>query len=162
MTNNDVLRSLRYTFNFDDAEMISIFELAEHKVSRELVSQWLKKDDDQSFKECQGVELCIFLNGLINKNRGKKDGPQVEPQKWMNNNIIFKKLKIALDLKSDQVIEIMKLADFDISSHELSAFFRKKGHKNYRTCKDQILRNFLKGLQLKHRPEEEGSIDKNW
>ncbi len=162
MTNNDVLRSIRYTFDISDSEMINIFSLAEHKVDRELVSQWLKKNDDQSFKECQGVELCIFLNGLINKNRGKKDGDLVPPVKWMNNNIIFKKLKIALNLKSDDVIEIMKLADFDISSHELSAFFRKKGHKNYRTCKDQILRNFLKGLQLKHRPGDNNQTDLVW
>jgi len=162
MTNNDVLRSLRYTFNFNDSEMINIFELAEHKVDRELVSQWLKKDEDQSFKIFLDIELCIFLNGLINKNRGKKDGPQIAPEKRINNNIVFKKLKIALDLKSDDVIEIMKLADFDISGHELSAFFRKKGHKNYRTCKDQILRNFLKGLQRKHRPSSEAPDVNDW
>jgi len=61
------------------------------------------------------------------------------------------KLKIALNLKAEDVLEIMELAGFLMSKHELSAFFRKPGHKHYRECKDQILRNFLKGMQLKYR-----------
>ena len=56
-----------------------------------------------------------------------------------------------LDLKAEDVIEIIKLAEFAIGKHELSAFFRRPGHKNYRECKDQVLRNFLKGLQIKYR-----------
>ena len=54
-------------------------------------------------------------------------------------------------MKSDDVIEIMKLANFSMGKPELSAFFRKPGHKNYRACKAQILRNFLMGLQIKER-----------
>jgi uncharacterized protein YehS (DUF1456 family) len=61
------------------------------------------------------------------------------------------KLKIALNLKAEDVLEILELAEFRISKHELSAFFRKPGHKHYRECKDQILRNFLQGMQLKYR-----------
>ena len=62
------------------------------------------------------------------------------------------KLKIALNLKADDVLGILDLANFRISKHELSAFFRRPDHKHYRECKDQILRNFLKGIQLKYRP----------
>jgi len=62
-------------------------------------------------------------------------------------------LKIALDLKDEDILQLMTLADFSMSKHELSAFFRKPGHKNYRECKDQILRNFLQGVQLQYRPE---------
>ncbi len=64
------------------------------------------------------------------------------------------KLKIALNLKADDVLEIMNLADLRISKHELSAFFRRPDHKHYRDCKDQILRNFLHGMQLKYRPNK--------
>jgi uncharacterized protein YehS (DUF1456 family) len=67
------------------------------------------------------------------------------------------KLKIALNLKAEDVLEILGLADFRLSKHELSAFFRKPGHKHYRECKDQILRNFLNGLQKMHRPAPEQS-----
>lgn len=152
MIYNDTLRRLRYTFDFSDSQMISIFHAVGHEVSREQVSDWLKQDEDPAFQECTGEELAIFLNGLIVKKRGKSDGPAMVPEKKMTNNIIFRKLKIALELKAEDIIDLMNLADLKISKHELSAFFRKADHKNYRECKDQILRYFLKGLQLKHRP----------
>ena len=153
MNNNDVLRRIRFTFNFGDSKMISIFGQADHPVTREQVSAWLKKDDDPDFKECSDTQLAIFLNGLINDKRGKKEGAQTKPEKQLTNNAIFMKLKIALNMKAEDVLEMMDLADFAMSKHELSAFFRKPGHKHYRECKDQILRNFLKGVQLKYRPE---------
>lgn len=151
MTNNDVLRRIRYTFNIDDSKMIAIFALAGLEVTRAEVSDWLKKDDDPDYKNCSDPQLATFLNGLIIEKRGKKDGPQPEPEKTLNNNIIFRKLKIALNLQADDVIAMVNKADFRISKHELSAFFRKPGHKHYRECKDQVLRYFLKGMQLKYR-----------
>ena len=151
MTNNDVLRRIRYTFNFDDSKMIAIFALAGLELTRAEISDWLKKDDDPDYKNCGDLQLATFLNGLIIEKRGKKDGPQPEPEKTLNNNIIFRKLKIALNLQADEVIAMINKADFRISKHELSAFFRKPGHKHYRECKDQVLRYFLKGMQLKYR-----------
>jgi len=131
--------------------MIAVFGLADYTVTREQISDWLKKDDDPAYQSCSDNQLAVFLNGLINDKRGKKEGAQPEPEKHLTNNIIFMKLKIALNLKADDVLEILSLVDMDISKHELSAFFRKTGHKHYRKCKDQILRNFLKGVQLKYR-----------
>ncbi len=151
MTNNDILRRIRYTFDFNDSKLIAIFGLANHQVTREEVSDWLKKDDDPAYQNCSDTKLAIFLNGLINDKRGKKEGPQPEPEKRLTNNIIFRKLRIALNLKAEDILEIMDLAGVRISKHELSAFFRKPGHKHYRDCKGQILRNFLKGVQLKYR-----------
>ena len=151
MTNNDVLRRIRYIFDFNDLKMIALFGLADHQVTRGQISDWLKKDDDPDYKNCGDLQLATFLNGLIIEKRGKKDGPQPEPEKTLNNNIIFRKLKIALNLQADDVIAMINKADFRISKHELSAFFRKPGHKHYRECKDQVLRNFLKGMQLKYR-----------
>lgn len=151
MTNNDILRRLRYTFDFDDALMIKIFGLADLQVTREQISDWLKKDDDPAYKNCSDNQLAIFLNGLINHRRGKKEGPQPKPEQRLNNNIIFRKIKIALDLKAEDILTVLGLVDVSISKHELSAFFRKPDHKHYRECKDQILRNFLKGVQLKYR-----------
>lgn len=153
MTNNDILRRIRYTFDFNDAKMISIFASADYAVTREQISDWLKKDDDPAYKSCSDTQLAIFLNGFINERRGKKDGPQPVPEKTLTNNIIFRKIKIALDLKNEDVLNIMSLANLPISKHELSAFFRRIDHKHYRVCKDQILRNFLAGVQTKYRPE---------
>ena len=153
MKNNDVLRRVRYTFNFDDSKMIALFGLAGLEVTRAQISDWLKKDDDPDYRKCSDQNLATFLNGLIIDKRGKKDGPQPEPETQLSNNIIFRKLRIALSLQADDVLEFVNQDDFRISKHELSAFFRKPGHKHYRECKDQILRNFLKGVQLKYRVE---------
>lgn len=151
MTNNDILRRLRFVFDFGDSQMMALFASGGFSASREQVSDWLKADDKPEFKELRDVHLAIFLNGLINKKRGKREGEQPEPEKKLNNNIILRKLKIALDFKDEHILDVMELAGFPLSKHELSAFFRKPGHTNYRECQTQVLRNFLRGLQLKMR-----------
>jgi len=151
MSNNDILRQIRYTFDFSDAEMIALFGLARQQVTRAQVSDWLKKEEDPAFQEMDDEHLAIFLNGLINGKRGKKEGPQPVPEEQLNNNIIFRKLKIALNLKDEDILDILELVNFRLSRHELSAFFRNPSQSQYRACKDQILRNFLHGMQLKYR-----------
>lgn len=163
MTNNDILRRIRYTFDFNDDKVIALFGSGGGEVSREQISNWLRKDDHASFAELVDRDLATFLNGLINDLRGKRDGPQAEPEEQLSRNSVFVKLKIALNLKAEDVLDILKLVDFNISNHELSAFFRKPGHKHYRVCKDQILRNFLHGMQIKYRdqPEEPEEQEKD-
>ncbi len=162
MTNNDILRRIRYVFNFNDTKMIAIFSQVEESVTREQISEWLKKDDDSAYKSLSDTQLAIFLNGLIVEKRGKKEGPLPVPEKQLNNNIVFRKLKIALDLKNEDVLDILSLANLKISKHELSAFFRRQNHKHHRVCKDQILRNFINGLQLKYRPGEKPDAEFSW
>ncbi len=162
MTNNDVLRRVRFIFDFSDSKMISLFGLADYPVTREQISAWLKKDDDPAYQECSDPQLAIFLNGLITDKRGKNKGPQPEPEQRLNNNIIFRKLKIALNLQADDILAIMALAEAQISKHELSAFFRRPDHKHYRVCNDQIMRYFFRGVQLKYRPDtSESSSEEN-
>jgi len=155
MTNNDILRRLRYAFDFSDSQMIELFALADHKLSRAQISAWLKKDDDPAFKDISSRELALFLNGLINKKRGKREGPQPEPELRLSNNIIFRKLRIAFNLKDTDIISILALAGQSLSKSELNAFFRKKGHPHYRICKDQVLRRFITGLQLRERASKD-------
>jgi len=162
VTNNDVLRRIRYTLDFNDSMMIKVFAQADAEVSREQVSQWLKRDDDPDYKTLIDKQMATFLNGLINLKRGKKEGDQPKPEKSLNNNIILRKLKIAFDLQSDDIIELLELVGFRLSKHELSAFFRKPDHKHFRVCKDQVLRNFLHGLQLKYRPDDGDEEGVSW
>lgn len=150
MDNNDILRRIRYTFNYNDSQMIQIFALADEQVTRVQISDWLKKDDDPAFVRIYDVYLATFLNGLINDKRGKKEGIQPKPEKKINNNIVLRKLKIALNLKDDDMLEIFALADIRLSKHELSAFFRNPNQNQYKPCKDQFLRNFLNGMQIKY------------
>jgi uncharacterized protein YehS (DUF1456 family) len=73
----------------------------------------------------------------------------------MSNNDIMKKLRVALQLRDDQIVEILKLVDFKVSKTELGAFFRSEDHPNYKPCGDQILRNFLNGLVIYKRGKRE-------
>lgn len=74
----------------------------------------------------------------------------------MSNNDIMKKLRVALSLNSDQIIEICKLVNFTVTRSELGDIFRKEDHPNFKKCGDQILRNFLNGLVIyKRGPKEE-------
>ena len=162
MTNNDILRRVRYIFDFNDDKMIAIFASADCEVTRAQISDWMKQEDDPTYNKLSDVLLATYLNGLINDKRGKKEGPQPVPEKNLTNNAIFMKLKIALNLQAEEILEIMDLSDFRMSKHELSAFFRKVGHKHYRECKDQILRVFLKGLQIKYRNDEKSDEEFKW
>jgi uncharacterized protein YehS (DUF1456 family) len=152
---NDCLRRIRYILDLGDKEVIALFAQAEQRVTRAQVIAWLKKDDDPDYQECSDPMFASFLNGLINQRRGRKEGPQPKPERSLNNNIVFRKLKIAFNLQAEDILALMSLADFTISKHELSAFFRRPDHKHYRDCKDQILRNFLMGMQIKHRGASE-------
>lgn len=64
----------------------------------------------------------------------------------LTNNDILKKLRVALELKDEDVIRILKLAGFDITKSEVNALYRTPDHRNYKECGDQLLRNFLNGL----------------
>ena len=155
MTKNDILRRIRYTFDFSDDKMRSIFALAERKVTRAELSDWMKREEDPAYKTLYDDELAVFLNGLIILKRGRKEGPLPKPEKKLTNNVILKKLQIALNLRSEDVLDVLELADLKVSKYELSAFFRKPDHKHYRHLRDQILRNFLNGVQVKYRKNTE-------
>ncbi len=152
MNNNDVLKSLRYTFDFDDSKMIELFSLAGVSVTRAQVSNWLKKEEDELFDTIFDKDMSAFLNGFIVLKRGAKEGEKPVNEKRLNNNLILRKLKIALQFKDEDLIEALLLADFKISKHEMSAFFRKPDQNQYRVCKDQILRKFMFGLKRRFRP----------
>lgn len=150
MDNNDIFRRIRYTFDFDDYQIIELYKIAGHQVKRSDVSNWLKKEDETTFELISDHNLAKFLNGLIIERRGKREGPQPVPEKVLNNNVILMKLKIALNLKSEDIQEMFKLINKKISAHELSAFLRNPKKPQYRSCNDQYLRNFLSAMQAKY------------
>ena len=150
MTNNDFLRRLRYALNIKDNIMVQIFKNGNITVTREDVLDYLKKDIDEGFKKLNNNDLIAFLDGLIIQKRGKKeDGtlvPQIKVTKNNLNNVLLRKLRIALSFKSYDMIKIFKLSGVEISEGELSALFRSEDHKNYKECGDKYIRVFLKGL----------------
>jgi uncharacterized protein YehS (DUF1456 family) len=130
--------------------MVAICALGGLDVTPALVNTWLKKDDDPDYVRCSDHEMAQFLNGFIIEKRGKKEGDAPKAEFSLNNNIIFRKLKIALNLIDQDILDLLESAEFLMGKAELTAFFRKQDHKHYRECQDQILRNFLQGLQKKH------------
>lgn len=153
--NNLVLRRLRYALNLREATMVEIFKLANYKVTVGHITNLLKREKQQGFAECSASEMSLFLDGLIIKMRGpREDGSAPVKSVTINNNMILKKIRIALELREEDLLEIMQIADFKFSKSEMSAFFRKPGSRQYKPCGDQMLRNFLIGLCEKKRPSE--------
>jgi uncharacterized protein YehS (DUF1456 family) len=152
MLNNDVLRSLRYTLDISDAQMVDIIKLSGKQVAPSDLVAMLKKEDEEGFTPCDDELMAHFLDGLVFFKRGKDDSRPAQPLELpVTNNMVLKKLRVAFELKEDDMHTIMNSVDCPVSKPEMSALFRKFGHSNYRTCGDQFLRNFLKGLTLRVR-----------
>jgi len=154
VTNNDILRRVRYALRISDPAMIAIFSLSAHIIEPPVLDGLLKKEDEAGYLDCSDILMALFLDGLIIQKRGLKayaTGSRSKTDTPLTNNAILKKLRIALELREDDMIAVMKLVDIVISKSELSALFRNNEHKNYKECGDQFLRNFLKGLTIRNR-----------
>lgn len=153
MARNEMLRNVRNALNIDDATMIQIFRLAGREIGQSTITALLKTEEQDGYIPCSDPIMGFFLDGLITHNRGQQEGKPAAaetPVTALTNNAILKKLRIALDLKEDDLIGILKLAGITITKHELTALFRKQGHKHYKECSDQFLGDFLQGLALRN------------
>jgi uncharacterized protein YehS (DUF1456 family) len=174
MDNNDILIRLRYALDIKNSDMVEIFKLGGVELSKEEVLKILKKSDESDIEEvddnhdtdenedrieCDNSMLEAFLNGLIIFKRGKQDLKPEQPNRTVQalkstesvNNILLKRVKIALALTSEDMLDILASAGVNITKGELGAVLRKEGHRNYKVCGDRYARNFLKGLALKYR-----------
>lgn len=162
MENNDILIRLRYALEIKNKEMAEIFKLGGVEVSVPEVIQILTKSDEDEQEpnfqiNCTSSMLDSFLNGLIIFKRGKQEPkpgqPEPQPQKNREhvNNLLLKKVKIAMTLTTEDMLDIFDLAGIRVTKGELGALLRKEGHKNYMECGDKFARNFLKGLTIKYR-----------
>jgi len=149
MNNNDVLRSICLVLNLNDTATTNIFKLAGHDMSPAMISQFLKNENEDGYLDCNDQLMTLFLEGLIIHRRGKSEKnlpPSNASNSPLTNNTIIKKLRIAFNLKEDDLLELMSLADYEVNKNEMGAFFRKSGHKHYRVCPDEFLMGFLVGL----------------
>jgi len=151
MTNNDLLRRLRYALNLNGVSMAEMCALGGHKIGPADVLKLLKKEDEHGFAVCDDTVLGAFLDGLITSRRGHRDaqpGVSQPADGLLNNNLILRKLRIALEMTDAEMLVVFGLAGVTISKAELSALFRGAGQRNYKECGDQLLRNFVRGLTL--------------
>jgi uncharacterized protein YehS (DUF1456 family) len=149
MINNDVIRSVRYMLNISEFKLVEIVKLGGGEVTQAQMNAYIKREDEPGFEECGQNVMSRFLNGLIYFKRGKDESrPPLAPE-LPTNNVVLKKLRVAFELKDEDIISMLDSDGFKVSKTELSALFRKEGHQNYRPCGDQFLRSFLKGLTAK-------------
>ena len=161
MTNNDTLRRIRYALDLPDATIVEICKLGGHDLEKSSIAALLKKEEEEGYLACSDLVMGSFLDGLIIHKRGPKENKadQEDAASPITNNIILKKLRIALELKEDALLEILELAHAGITKAKLSALFRKEGHKNYKECGNQFLRSFLKGLTIRFRDQRDQRDD---
>ena len=155
MINNDVLRGLRYMLDLGDAQVVEIARLADPALELETaqVQSYLKKEGEPGHAECPDRVLAHFLDGLVLHRRGRNEALPPRPvEKRISNNLVLKKLRVAFELKDEDMHAIFDAAGFGVTKPELSALFRQPAHRNFRPCGDQMLRNFLRGLTLRLRP----------
>jgi len=170
MDNNDILIRLRYALDIKNKDMVEIFKLGGIEVTKDEVLKILTKSKDEYDDEvdgekvedqikCNNKMLESFLNGLITFKRGKQDSKPGQPKspepteknKDHMNNMLLKKLKVALQLTTEDILDILDDGGIIVSKGELGAILRKAGHRNYKECGDNFTRKFLKGLAFTYR-----------
>lgn len=164
MNNNDIIIRLRYALNIKNADMITIFDLGGVTIDEQQLHDLLTKQTPEAKRDEKFsiIMLESFMNGLIISQRGHKTGADLKPipptfdmtNDDRINNVVIKKLKIAMGYTSDDLMSFMKAAGITISKSELSAILRRPDHRNYKVAGDRYLRNLLKGMAMTYRPED--------
>lgn len=160
MNNNDILRRLRFAFDFSNKVATGLFKLDPSSVAEMTQANFLArlaKDEDDDFIPCSDTELAAFLDGLIVSKRGLREPapePVIKPDDFrMSKNDILKKLRIAMSFQEKEMLATLEQGGTVMSKSELGALFRNTSHKHFRACGNQVLRNFIKGLTLQLRSE---------
>jgi uncharacterized protein YehS (DUF1456 family) len=148
MDNNSILRRLRYTLDASDDDMVTTFGLGGRTLTAPQVCALMAREEEEGVVECSDAILSDYLDGLILQRRGPRKPGSSAPSSTvpLTNNTILKKLRIAMNLREQDMLEMLKAGGQPLSRGELTALFRNPRHKHYRACGDQILRNFIKGL----------------
>ena len=147
MKTNDILYKIQKALNLSQKEILEAYKLAEYKMDATHLDSLLKRRQDEGSKLCSYEELGLFLDGFVILKRGpspKKSNNDEAVE--LTNNLILKKLRIALELKEAETEIIFSLGEAELSKQQLASLFRKEGHKNFKECSDELLMAFLDGL----------------
>jgi uncharacterized protein YehS (DUF1456 family) len=145
MKTNEIFYKIQQALSLKPEEIVSIFAQMEYPLTKEAIVARLVRYTDKSFQECSYEELGIFLDGLIAFKRGEILHKE-EKEVVLTNNLILKKLRIALELKESEIEIIFALVDIILTKQQIKSLFRKEEHKNFKICSDALLFSFLEGL----------------
>ncbi|MBL8025058.1 MAG: DUF1456 family protein [Fibrobacteres bacterium] len=149
MLNNDIIRCTRKALYLNDSVATAIFKLVGHSTNPEELKKLMIKEGEPGFEPAPAPLVSSFLDGLIIYKRGPKPGSAGKPQpakSKLTNNDVLKKIRIALEIHEDTMLEIFNAGEKPVTASELTALFRKPGHKHYKECGDQYMRAFFRGL----------------
>lgn len=144
---NEILYRIQKALSLTTEDILQAYLLEDYKMDASHLEALLKRHQDKEFVQASYEELGIFLDGLVSLKRGSSPKKTNEDEAVeLTNNLILKKLRIALELKEAETEIIFGLADVKLSKQQLSSLFRKEGHKNFKPCSDELLMAFLEGL----------------
>ncbi len=147
MTNNYKLSLLMNSLKLSKTDILKSYKLVDKKITQDDVDDILREPSDEKFVLLSDEGFEMFLNGFIIYKRGPSDKKAKKQKIYFSNNIILKKLKIALNLKDEDIIKIFEKDGLEITKSQLTAYFRRDGHINYRKCSDSLLKRFINGLK---------------
>ena len=146
ISTNEILFRIQKALHLTTDEMLEAYKLENYKMLEPHLKDLLKRRQEPGFMLCSYEELGVFLDGLVTLKRGpspkKKDDEVIE----LTNNLILKKLRIALELKEAETEIIFGLADIELTKQQLASLFRKETHKNFKPCSSELLMAFIEGL----------------
>jgi uncharacterized protein YehS (DUF1456 family) len=147
MNTNDILYKITQALTLTPKDILDIYKLEDYPMDEAHLDGLLKRKYDKDFISCSYEELGVFLDGLIAFKRGEsRDKPANDEAVVLDNNLIIKKLRIALNLKEYEIDLVFKLADIELTKQQIKSIFRNPNHKNYKVCSDELLDKFLEGL----------------
>lgn len=147
MQPNDVLFKIKKALALDTKAMIKAYALADFEMSEERLISIMKRRQDKGYEEATYEELGVFLDGLVLLKRGPSDKIANDDEVVeLTNNLILKKIRVAMELKEPELVILFALADVELSKRQIGSLFRKEGTKNFKRCSDELLDAFLEGL----------------
>jgi len=145
MRPSDVIKSIKEDLNLNRHQIKHIYELEDFAITQDRIDSILKNRSKKNSANASYEELGVFLDGLISFKRGKSSAPQAQDV-VLDNNLILKKLRVALNLKDEELAIIFELADFNISKSAIKDMFRAYDNPKYKECDNKTLKAFLEGL----------------
>jgi len=147
ISTNEILYRIQKALGLSLEEMLEAYKLEAYPMNEAHLKSLLKRRQDKGFMLCSYEELGVFLDGLITFKRGPSPKkPNNDEAIELTNNLILKKLRIALELKEPEIEIIFGLADIELTKQQLASLFRKESHKNFKPCSDELLMAFIEGL----------------
>ena len=144
---NDILFKITKALSLTHTQIIEAYKLADFEMREERLSSILKRRQDKAYEEATFEELGVFLDGLVLLKRGASDKiPDADEVVELTNNLILKKIRVAMELKEADLVILFALAEVTLTKRQIGSLFRKEGSKNFKACSDELLMAFLEGL----------------